>query len=280
MEKWKVVKQQNRHTRWDRASYSHCWLLTCSGSKSCQYESWWSVCLFSLPRHQFLDEQWCTVHLARCGMQILALGDKSVCSWKPVICMPILTTYTSISWWRMVYSSSSKMWYANTGLGQKECLQLIQCGVCHEPETSTLYNANPPCRLSTGTYILQASKARFNKYSVDQTCPLWGENHENCRHFLLECTAFNYSHIKYINAYQTFITENFDERPVEGNFYKQWHKNLNILCRFVQKTSKLPAKPKFSQINCNYAINISKTQKHWGLQNCDNFYWKLLYGQK
>ena len=58
---------------------------------------------------------------------------------------------------------------------------------------STSYNprdirrAVVKAKLLTGTYILQANRARFNQHEVNPTCPLCGEGSEDREHFLLNC---------------------------------------------------------------------------------------------
>ena len=44
-------------------------------------------------------------------------------------------------------------------------------------------------RLMTGTYMLQATRARFNQHQVDPTCLLCCKEPENVEHFLLRCES-------------------------------------------------------------------------------------------
>ena len=39
----------------------------------------------------------------------------------------------------------------------------------------------------SGSYILQANRARYNQYEVDASCPLCGANSEDLPHFLIDC---------------------------------------------------------------------------------------------
>ena len=41
----------------------------------------------------------------------------------------------------------------------------------------------------TGVYMLQSSKAKFNQYSVEKTCPLCRLESEDLTHMLLRCPA-------------------------------------------------------------------------------------------
>ena len=46
-------------------------------------------------------------------------------------------------------------------------------------------------RMLTGVYILQSTKARFNQYEVEQTCPLCRLATEDLQHILLRYPAFS-----------------------------------------------------------------------------------------
>ena len=46
-------------------------------------------------------------------------------------------------------------------------------------------------RLMSGTYMLQATRARFNQFEVDPTCLLCFKEPENIEHFLLRCESLN-----------------------------------------------------------------------------------------
>lgn len=44
-------------------------------------------------------------------------------------------------------------------------------------------------KITTGTYILQSTRAKFNQYQVSQRCPLCQMEDETLQHFLLECKS-------------------------------------------------------------------------------------------
>ena len=46
-------------------------------------------------------------------------------------------------------------------------------------------------RLMSGTYMLQATRARFNQFEVDPTCLICCKEPENIEHFLLRCESLN-----------------------------------------------------------------------------------------
>ena len=47
----------------------------------------------------------------------------------------------------------------------------------------------PKVRMMTGVYMLQTTKARFNQYKVEDTCPLCRQEPEDLSHMLLRCPA-------------------------------------------------------------------------------------------
>ena len=56
----------------------------------------------------------------------------------------------------------------------------------------------PKLRLLTGSYILQASRARFNQYNIDATCALCRDGHESRVHFLVVCSRLQFIRQNYI----------------------------------------------------------------------------------
>ncbi|MES9903311.1 MAG: reverse transcriptase family protein [Sedimenticola sp.] len=60
-------------------------------------------------------------------------------------------------------------------------------------------------RLLTGTYLLQANKAKFNKYEVDETCPLCRLEAEDVEHMLTRCPALIDSRTSLLQAIQRTI---------------------------------------------------------------------------
>ena len=44
-------------------------------------------------------------------------------------------------------------------------------------------------RMMTGVYMLQSTRARFNQYRVEETCPLCKLGPEDLSHILLRCPA-------------------------------------------------------------------------------------------
>ena len=53
------------------------------------------------------------------------------------------------------------------------------------------YRVRLKLKLASGCYILQSSRATFNKNEVNPTCLLCGEEDENLAHFLLRCKSLD-----------------------------------------------------------------------------------------
>ena len=65
-------------------------------------------------------------------------------------------------------------------------------------------------RLLTGTYVLQANRARFNQFQVNPTCTICGDEPEDRHHFILRCRSLVGSrdvHMKKIKLYLYKIYE-------------------------------------------------------------------------
>ena len=108
---------------------------------------------------------------------------------------------------------------SKTSLNMMSVSQL-KIGVCH-PVWKTVRN-NPKdvekaaikARILTGTYTLQANRAKFNQYEVDPTCPLCQKGSENRKHFILLCPVTEAARVKFllkiINIISTSTVTNVD----------------------------------------------------------------------
>ena len=65
--------------------------------------------------------------------------------------------------------------------------QLVWCDAGHD--IMSVQKAGWKARLMTGSYMLQATRARFNQHQVDPTCLLCCKEPENVEHFLLRCES-------------------------------------------------------------------------------------------
>ena len=55
----------------------------------------------------------------------------------------------------------------------------------------SIHKAGWKVRLMSGTYMLQATRAKFNQHEVDPLCLLCHKEPENTEHFLLRCESFS-----------------------------------------------------------------------------------------
>ena len=61
-------------------------------------------------------------------------------------------------------------------------------------DTQAVKKAGVKARLTTGTYMLQTSMAKFSKQGVSPVCQLCHTGDEDIAHFLLSCTSLVRSH--------------------------------------------------------------------------------------
>ena len=60
-------------------------------------------------------------------------------------------------------------------------------------------------RLLTGTYILQSTRASFNQYEVNDTCPICESEREDRPHLLLRCSAYAKIRDKYMDRIACWV---------------------------------------------------------------------------
>ena len=111
-------------------------------------------------------------------------------------------------------------------------------------------------RLLTGTYTLQSSRAKFNKNSVDPTCPLCHTGTEDVTHMLVMCSALQDTRLRLLPnllelVIDTTAREELVRNPVALTFaildsnyslaegiiirdqLEQWEFNSRILCYYL-----------------------------------------------
>ena len=67
-------------------------------------------------------------------------------------------------------------------------------------------------RMMTGVYMLQSTKARFNQYSVDETCPLCRLGPEDLPHVLLRCPALAEIRDSSLKDIRVFLASQFGQQ--------------------------------------------------------------------
>ena len=65
-------------------------------------------------------------------------------------------------------------------------------------------------QLITGSYILQAHRAKFNQFQVKPDCLLCGQAPENRTHFLVECPALQERRLPHLTAIKEILENNSD----------------------------------------------------------------------
>jgi hypothetical protein len=74
---------------------------------------------------------------------------------------------------------------------------------------------NIKAKLITGTYTLQANRAKFNQHSVSSTFLLCKSDSEDRIHLVLHCTTYTHIWDKHLNTLQLLMSENFDRCIVD-----------------------------------------------------------------
>jgi hypothetical protein len=84
--------------------------------------------------------------------------------------------------------------------------------------TTTVQSETKPnikAKLITGTYTLQANRAKFNQHSVSSTFLLCKSDSEDRIHLVLHCTTYTHIWDKHLNTLQLLMSENFDRCIVD-----------------------------------------------------------------
>ena len=94
-------------------------------------------------------------------------------------------------------ADKSSMKYININNLQVGRTHQVWSTLSTNPRDTTL--AGVKARLLTNTYTLQSNRAKFNQYSVDETCPLCGEEPEDRCHFILKCQKLDVPRSYYLD---------------------------------------------------------------------------------
>lgn len=117
----------------------------------------------------------------------------------------LLENPLSKSSWKTLTNDKIKTHIKSTWLEDaksKSSLKYLNIESCEVGKAHILWATVPPnvrdvepaaikARLLTGTYVLQANRARFNQYNVDPTCLICSVEPEDRMHFLIRCPVFN-----------------------------------------------------------------------------------------
>ena len=136
---------------------------------------------------------------------------------------------TTVTWKSTVSNAVNALWNQEA----KECalpksslkylnIDSLEIGVVH-PVWSTL-TGNPreiervavKARLLTGTYVLQANRAKFNQFNVNPTCKICGEEAEDRLHFILRCKALEANRRHHIKKICNILNESYSSDTVHN----------------------------------------------------------------
>ena len=127
-------------------------------------------------------------------------------------------TRDSFSYCRMHIHYVNKQ-YSFTGIPYKNC----KIGQCHPLATTISANMRDiiriPIRLkiATGTYILQANRASFNRSQLNPICLLCGNGEETLDHFLLICERLDGIRAPLVKDIINTCSALFAKNKVDGN---------------------------------------------------------------
>ena len=105
-------------------------------------------------------------------------------------------------------AEKSSLKYMNTqkySIGQA---QLVWFDAGHD--IMSVQKAGWKARLMTGTYMLQANRARFNQHQVDPMCLLCCKEPENVEHFLLRCESLTHVRDQFLHKIYQSLQKSVD----------------------------------------------------------------------
>ncbi|MES9881858.1 MAG: reverse transcriptase family protein [Sedimenticola sp.] len=174
--------------------------------------------------------------------------------------LPAIDTLENIpklAWKRLTRSSVDSYWTtvltqdANLRSTLASCnINILKVGETH-PVWRTINHSTldvkrgiTKARLLTGTYMLQSTKARFNKYEVDETCPLCRLESEDLSHMLTRCPALSCVRNIYISDMRHTIIETFGQDVWSSLSSRPRLTSLIVDCTVLVQQKILPANKK------------------------------------
>ena len=99
--------------------------------------------------------------------------------------------------------------------------------------TRAVRKANIKAKIITGTYTLQANRARFNQHSVSPTCLLCKNDSEDREHLILHCTAHAHIREKHLATLRHLMASHYSRDTVD-----EIMSNTEILMQCLMDSSK------------------------------------------
>ncbi len=117
--------------------------------------------------------------------------------------------------WRVDITSKSSLKYINP--------EAVRVGTAHHTWSYVRNNrhdvrrAEIKARLLTGTYTLQANRARFNQFKVNPTCKLCKTEPEDREHLISKCTALTSVRTEYSNKLRALANHSDEMDTIVNN---------------------------------------------------------------
>ena len=140
-------------------------------------------------------------------------------------CLMELQNLCKLAWKKLIrqavgsYWTQSLMREAQTKSTLENCnLSSMAVGSTHivwETASNNVHDIRrsiPKVRMMTGVYMLQTTKARFNQYKVEPTCPVCRLEPEDPSHMLLRCPALADTREAPLSDIRGLITRVFGSR--------------------------------------------------------------------
>lgn len=97
-------------------------------------------------------------------------------------------------------------------------------------------------KISTGTYILQSTRARFNQFQVSMTCPLCSAADESLHHFLLQCEKLEPTRKPFVDSICSIwnndmrisgpvvalTVDNLQRLIMDPSWLKLWYQDIDV----------------------------------------------------
>ncbi|MCG8097222.1 MAG: reverse transcriptase family protein [Candidatus Thiodiazotropha endolucinida] len=138
--------------------------------------------------------------------------------------IPVISEFSKLRWRNLCRRSVNTYWSVKLRDEAHEKSTLSHCNIAlmsvgktHMVWDSVSNNASDvkrcitKVRMLTGVYILQSTKARFNQYSIEQTCPLCRLATEDLQHMLLRCPALHEARLSVLGEIRDLLTGRFGQ---------------------------------------------------------------------
>lgn len=128
-----------------------------------------------------------------------------------------------------------------------------------KPNTNDVKMGITKVRLLTGTYLLQSNRSKFNKYEVDDTCPLCRLGPEDREHLITRCPALAQCRLKGLREIRNIISTKCGEDTWSKLTSKHIITALIIDCTTLARKGILPdSREMLSEIEVSSRIMCHK----------------------